>query len=66
MDLPEIVELKGYTPKPGDVLFVKVHSAITPEVADHLKKTFERAIPGVTIVVHNLIIDRVESLDPQR
>jgi hypothetical protein len=50
---PDVIELKGYTPKPGDVLFVRVdpHQAFTTAALHDIQRAFEKAVPGVKVLI---------------
>lgn len=62
---PDVIELKGYTPKPGDVLFVRLdhNQHISEHATADMKKRFDEALPGVTVVLLSGI--SIESAVPE-
>lgn len=49
---PEVIELKGYTPKPGDVLFMTIKNGdISPATVERLHHQFQEMVPGVKVVI---------------
>lgn len=48
---PEVIELKGYTPKPGDVLFITLKSQIGDAAIERFHFIFKELVPDVKVVL---------------
>ena len=64
-DWPEIIELKGYSPKDGDVLFINAGNYCTPENVEAIREAFLKLLPNVrpVILTGGVTIESVEPLE---